>query len=104
MHQTWKDEIANRLQNRVEKRELFEVLLNQIGRNLAQLLEELASEYHIEAKSIEQGESLNTKWTIKIEDKKYILDLNTAAQYYQRNNNLKEALIEVILDNFKFVD
>lgn len=101
--ENWKDEIARRLSVREERQLQIEKILNKVDGELNDLVKDLKSEYHIEvdvkAKYTSQDEPY---WVIRIEGISVEVNASLISKYIQGKKTLGDALIELILDNFKF--
>jgi hypothetical protein len=99
----WKDEIARRLSLREERQIQIETILNKVDGELINLIKDLKSEYHIKAdvkaKHTSQDEPY---WVIRIENASVEVNSSLISKYIQGKKTLSDALIELILDNFKF--
>lgn len=101
----WKDIIAQRLKDRIERNNQIERIMNRIEVTLESLLVELKVEYSIKTNyKTKYNKENEPSWIITIEDMSVELNSNNLSQYLSNNKDLKESLIEFILDKFTFKD
>lgn len=101
--ENWKDIIARRIREREERRLGVERLFYKIESTLTKLLKDLSKEYNIKANYRSKYTKDNEPyWTISIEDESVELNANSLYKYLNENQDLEDAIIQLILNNFQF--
>lgn len=103
--ETWKDEIARRWREREERELLIERVLNKVDGVLNDLIKELKSEYGIKTEvKLKHSSHGEPYWIVKIENTSVEINSSLISKYFNEKAEIKDALIELMLDNFKFND